>query len=431
MRETSVLCYVINIHARVAVPMPMGAGFGAGAPVLTRTRTRVVPTPGTRMGTPVPVLLPIPSPLRPSCPARNRLQQWRPPNSRPQRGTQVPILSSDDLSRIEHTISHAWADSTKETYGSGLLVYHVFCDSKSIPEAQRAPTSSILISSFLTNLAGLYSSTTVTNYLQGVRAWHIMHGLEWAIKDDEVIALLKVAATLAPPSSKRKPREPYTVDLIASIRRQLDISTPLHTAVFACLTTTFYATARVGEFTIPCLDAFDAAKHIKLGDMRHEVDRQGRRITNFHLPKTKAAPQGEDVNWAKQDGPSDPEHALSNHISINSPALDSPLFTYRDGPKNLLKPLTRSKFLTTLSLAARAAGLTPLNGHSIRIGSTLEYLLRNIPFDVVKIKGRWASDAFLIYLRRHAQILAPYMQATPELHESFLRFTMPPVRSRQ
>jgi len=58
MRETSVLCYVINIHARVAVPMPMGAGFGAGAPVLTHTRTHVVPTPGTCMGTPVPVLLP-------------------------------------------------------------------------------------------------------------------------------------------------------------------------------------------------------------------------------------------------------------------------------------------------------------------------------------------------------------------------------------
>ena len=58
MRETSVLCYVINIHARVAVPMPMGAGFGTGAPVLTHTCTRVVPTLGTRMGTPVPVLLP-------------------------------------------------------------------------------------------------------------------------------------------------------------------------------------------------------------------------------------------------------------------------------------------------------------------------------------------------------------------------------------
>jgi len=76
----------------------------------------------------------------------------------------------------------------------------------------------------------------------------------------------------------------------------------------------------------------------------------------------------------------------------------------------------------------KATGIKPLSGHSLRIGSTLKYLLCNIPFDVIKVKGRWASDAFLLYLHRHAQILAPYMQATPELHESFLRYTMPPVR---
>jgi hypothetical protein len=34
----------------------------------------------------------------------------------------------------------------------------------------------------------------------------------------------------------------------------------------------------------------------------------------------------------------------------------------------------------------------------------------------MKVKGRWASDAFLIYLTKHAQILAPYMQAHPVLH---------------
>ncbi|KIK73836.1 hypothetical protein PAXRUDRAFT_20455 [Paxillus rubicundulus Ve08.2h10] len=38
------------------------------------------------------------------------------------------------------------------------------------------------------------------------------------------------------------------------------------------------------------------------------------------------------------------------------------------------------------------------NGYSIRIGSTLEYLLWNVPFDVVKVKGHWASNAFLVYL---------------------------------
>ncbi|KAG2072798.1 hypothetical protein BDR04DRAFT_976873, partial [Suillus decipiens] len=52
--------------------------------------------------------------------------------------------------------------------------------------------------------------------------------------------------------------------------------------------------------------------------------------------------------------------------------------------------------------------------HAIRISATLEYLLCHVPFDVVKTMGRWeASDAFQCYLREHAQILAPYPQATP------------------
>lgn len=76
------------------------------------------------------------------------------------------------------------------------------------------------------------------------------------------------------------------------------------------------------------------------------------------------------------------------------------------------------------------AGIKPLSGHSIRISSTLKYLLHNLPFKVVKTKGQWASDAFLIYLCQHAQILAPYMQASPEIHETFMRFTLPLVWSR-
>jgi len=112
-------------------------------------------------------------------------------------------------------------------------------------------------------------------------------------------------------------------------------------------------TAQVGEFTVPKLDAFNPLKHVKLQDMRRESDRNGREITNFHLPHTKAAPQGEDVNWARQNGPSDPEFTLNNHLRVNNLLPESPLFAYRDGPKGILKPLTRNKFISTLSLAAR------------------------------------------------------------------------------
>ncbi|KDQ50951.1 hypothetical protein JAAARDRAFT_85199, partial [Jaapia argillacea MUCL 33604] len=78
-----------------------------------------------------------------------------------------------------------------------------------------------------------------------------------------------------------------------------------------------------------------------------------------------------------------------------------------------LRPLTRTEFLKRLSIAAAVVGVDSLKGHGIRIGATLEYLLRGIPFDVVKSIGRWSGDSFTIYLRQHAVVMAPYIQGTP------------------
>ncbi|KAF9256411.1 hypothetical protein L218DRAFT_881759, partial [Marasmius fiardii PR-910] len=72
-----------------------------------------------------------------------------------------------------------------------------------------------------------------------------------------------------------------------------------------------------------------------------------------------------------------------------------------------------------------ASGQEPLQGHVIHIGSTLEYLLRGLSFKVVKQIGQWKSDAFTIYLWKHADIMAPYMQAS--LHQAFIAYTLPPL----
>lgn len=130
--------------------------------------------------------------------------------------------------------------------------------------------------------------------------------------------------------------------------------------------------------------------------------------------------------WATQDGPSDPQALLENHFAVNNPPLAQPIFSYIH--KGKLRPLTKAAFLSRLHKAFKEAKIEPLQGHGIRIGSTLEYLLRGVPFDVVKTIGRWKSDAFILYLRKHAQILAPYMQAVPAIHEEFIRYTMPHIR---
>ena len=261
--------------------------------------------------------------------------------------------------------------------------------------------------------------------MNGIRAWHTLHGLKWSLNNNETNALLKAASSLAPPHSKRAPRKPYTVDILVTIRNHLDLTLPLHAAAFACLMTTFYATAHTGELTIKMLRSFDPLIHVKPSDISTQQDRQGNMVTNFCLPRTKSAQTREDISWAKQFGPSDPHAALENHMSVNMPPLNGVLFAYRHGRSHV--PLTHSKFLSLLASTLKASGNPPLHGHGIHIGSTLEYLLCNIPFDVIKVKGRWASDAFLVYLRRHAQILAPYIQAQPTLHDTFLRLTLPPV----
>lgn len=365
-------------------------------------------------------------------PCRDRLRLWTPWCARhalDERGRPTNITQAD-LDRVLEVLMHAWAVNTREVYGSGLLAYHVFCDRRGISETQRAPSSSTLIAAFIADLAGLYAAATIRNYVFGVRAWHILHGVAWSMNEPELEGLLKAANALAPGSSRRKQRQPYTVDYIATVGGALDLNLPLHVAVFACLTTTFYTAARLGEFVVKTLGSFDPRVNITRSGVREDLDDKGLQSTVFKLPHTKTAPSGEEVSWSAQDGPTDPRAALETHLRINNPPTDAPLFAYRDSKfsRSKPKPLTKAKFLEVVHAAAKRTGLDPLQGHGIRIGSTLEYLLRGVPFEVMKVKGRWASDAFQLYLRKHAQILAPYMQARSHQHEEFIRITMPPVR---
>ena len=169
--------------------------------------------------------------------------------------------------------------------------------------------------------------------------------------------------------------------------------------------------------------------HITTLNLRKDANRNGVEVTVLHLPHTKVAPiDGEDVYWARQNGPSDPYLALENHLQVNNPPEDQHLFAYRH--KNGFRALTKHAFVKRLAKAARDAGEEPLQGHGIRVDATLEYLLRGVPFEAMKVLGRWASDAFILYLRKHAQIMAPFIQADPQLHEELARLVITANTSR-
>lgn len=84
----------------------------------------------------------------------------------------------------------------------------------------------------------------------------------------------------------------------------------LKVAVFACATMVFYATTRLGEFTVLILSFFDPSLHIEPSNVTYSRDRSGHQSTAFFIPQTKTAVYGETVSWTKQNNLSDPEEAL-------------------------------------------------------------------------------------------------------------------------
>lgn len=126
--------------------------------------------PSARPASYNPDLTPLPSPLRPHCLAKERLRLWLPANPQPHtdRSEALIPLTDEDIIRIRQVSAKAYADSTIGGYGAGLLVYHVYCDRKGIPEAQRAPVGDLVLSGFIATLAGVYSGKTIGNYVNGV-----------------------------------------------------------------------------------------------------------------------------------------------------------------------------------------------------------------------------------------------------------------------
>ena len=245
------------------------------------------------------------SDLRPHCSACDHLRLWKPTFIRSPDDLKVEI-TDEDLDRLITVINSSWQPATRETYGAGLLVFHVFCDLRLIPEESRCPADSLLMLTFISTCAGSYSGRTLANYFYAVQAWHTLHGAPWHMNAAEMKAALDGAAILAPPSSKRPKRGPMTLKIISSLAMKFDLSKLLDAAVFACLTTTFFSAARLGEFTLPSLKAFHPSQHVKPSDVYEDQDRNGLRVTVFKLPRTKCSIDGEDVFWAKQEGIYDP-----------------------------------------------------------------------------------------------------------------------------
>ena len=305
-------------------------------------------------------------------------------------------LSAKTLNLLDKTLQNSLSASTISGYSLALTRFLNFCNLEDIPPELRFPANEFVLCAFAASNAGRISGNTVCKYISALKAWHILHGVNWkgGLRLNFVLNGVK---NLTPLSSQRPPRPPVNITMLSSLIDALNLCDPLDAAVAAAASTAFWGQCRLGELLSSSrTDSSTSSRPSRQNLSTKSPYRRSSSYTLF-LPRTKTKRHGESVTLVSQLGPSDPLHLLQNHLQINDLGSSFPLFAYKTSRGSYT--LTIRQFIIRCNIVWSKLGYPRTTGHCFRIGGTTELLLSGVPPDVVKVMGRWSSDSFLRYWR--------------------------------
>jgi hypothetical protein len=303
-------------------------------------------------------------------------------------------------------LENSLSAGTLSNYGSGLAHWHSWCDARSISEEGRLPASANHLSLFIAYLSRTAPSR-IPNTLSALHHWHDLNGQQWCGNDPFVLKIRHSALAHLPPPTSLSTRPPVLPQHLIALRENLDFNNTFDSAVFVVATCAFWGVCRLGELTVPSISAFDPSIHVTRNcNLSFSDTSSYPRSAKFSLPWTKTEKSsGTTVSITAIPGPLCPVVALRHHLLSNSDLPPSAHFFAYKTSKGFL-PMVKKSFLDRCTNIFRSAGLATVHGHSFRIGGATEHLRRGLPVDLLKIQGRWKSDAFQRYLRRTDEILS-------------------------
>ncbi|RXW13687.1 hypothetical protein EST38_g12165 [Candolleomyces aberdarensis] len=166
-------------------------------------------------------------------------------------------LSTNSIRKINSTLISSLAEATRTSYGAGLLRFTEYCDREEVSELRRMPASSFLLSGFVAEFSATVSGSTINSWMSGIRAWHVLNNSPWHGGDEFVSQVKKGAMKLSPPSSKRPPRNPVTLEHMIALQRSIDPLSSFDIAVWALASLAFWGCCRLGELAVKSENSFD------------------------------------------------------------------------------------------------------------------------------------------------------------------------------
>lgn len=188
-------------------------------------------------------------------------------------------------------------------------------------------------------------------------------------------------------------KQALTLNDLFAFARLLDTRYFEHARDWCACLLAFFGLLRIGEY----MDAGLRHRHVQL-------TAYGVVVT---IPFSKTSNLPATVSIAQRDDQLCPAKALTHYLHF-FPLLsishqpDDPLFVTRTQGSTRVSATSRDEFIANVRVLVRASfpdrDASTYAGHSFRRGGATAMLLAGVPQDILRIHGRWSSEAYRAYI---------------------------------
>jgi hypothetical protein len=274
-----------------------------------------------------------------------------------------------------------------------MQLYFRSCDLLFIPRRQRLPPTALGLLRFATVAFGIYKKShgVISAALTAIRSFCGAIGHDTTKLLNPQLSLFMKHVRKSSPSKKRR-RLPITIWSLASLRKFVGKRHIDH-VMFGAMVVGLFALLRASEYVDKAPYGCSLLrKHISFSS-------DGQRAT-IHLvrSKTDVFSEGVDVVVYANGSNLCPVSWLRAVMSLAPrKAPDTPVFQNSLGSP--LSYASYQRFIARLCKRANLTGGKAFSTHSLRIGGATSLIALGFDTAVVKLLGRWKSEAFQVYVR--------------------------------
>jgi len=306
--------------------------------------------------------------------------------------------------KLKFGLFNAYAPQTDSNYSYGIKRFLKFAVRCGIPEHMALPPDPHILCLFIAEGIGRTGISMVKGHLSALAAWHKVNGITFVVPP-QIAVLKKAIAHYHPVENKKPPRKPISPGMMECLAESWSKGSPKHACALAIAVAAWTGQLRLGELVPPSLKELDVTRLPKRNDWR--LSKRVDKASTLTLPWTKTTKEKPVVvNLQPHDFPLDPSTAMLRHFLASKLDTSHLICEYRPSPSSKPVVMDKPAFMELCNEVWSSKGWPRFTGHSFRIGGTTALLAAGVNPNVVKMLGRWSSDAYLLYWRNLEEIFA-------------------------